>query len=423
MTAGSPFIHRFTAERSEYFYHSLTMEIYDSLSQCPSTEHEHELLRLYREKAAEDRGVVMGTLFITTRCPRECGYCFLAGTEQKDITAEEIDRAIDFMGSGPADLLIYGGEPLLRQDLVEHTADRIKETGAEISLILITGGIPVDPSIVSLLASLDTFIIVSMDGPPQVNNRSRPMKNLQDSFKLAENSFFAFREAGCRVGISVTLTSSNIRDSKNSFLWLMNRFEPDDMGLNPWLHPLKKGSLNSCQASGEEAFLAVTSCMEEAIERGMYVEQLARRTRPFVNRSPRLKDCASSGGRLVVMPGGKAGTCDCMTCRGDHGVSLSDSTGLKELMDGFRDLAPVFFPGCISCPALSICGGGCRYDAFSLSGDLRGIWPERCRFERRFLYWMLEKSIRQGRESLIPAGGFRRKAMPMPVGTMLGEDN
>jgi uncharacterized protein len=225
------------------------------------------------------------------------------------------------------------------------------------------------------------------------------------------------------VGISVTLTTVNIDNSLESFLWLMDNFRPDDMGLNPWLHPLKGGVRNPYQASGEKALDAVTSCMEAAIDRGMYIEQLARRVRPFVNRTPRLKDCASSGGRLVAVPGGTAGTCDCMTVCGDHGVSIRDCSAVSDILKTFRPLAPVNFQGCLDCSALGVCGGGCRYDAFHASGDLRGVWLERCEFERKFLDWMLKRTVRYGRDSLIPSGGFDVSKMPMPVGTMLGERN
>lgn len=421
MTPLSMFVHRFTVDDREYLYNSLSMEIYDSPESLPAPDLETEMLEALRGRAAEDKGIVMGTLFLTTRCPRQCGYCFLEGVGQGDMTGGEIDRALGLMRDGPGDILLYGGEPLLRPDLVAYTAERIRETRGDVNLILITGGIPVDRSLAELLSSLDTFVIVSMDGSPRENNLCRPLKDPGDSFAQAERAFNVFREAGCRVGISVTLSRLNITEARRNFIWLMDRFQPDDMGLNPWLHPLEKGNENPHQIRPEEAILAVTSCMEEALSRGMYVEQLARRTRPFVNRSPRLKDCASSGGRLVVMPGGIAGTCDCMTCRGHHGVSLNDRAGIEELMRGFRTLAPVFFPLCLSCPALTICGGGCRYDAFSHSGDLRGRWPDRCRFERQFLNWMLSRTVREGRESLIPRGGFSRNAMPMPVGTMLGE--
>ena len=38
---------------------------------------------------------------------------------------------------------------------------------------------------------------------------------------------------------------------------------------------------------------------------------------------------------------------------------------------------------------MTVCGGACRYDAFTASGRLDGTDPERCRFELAFLRWMI----------------------------------
>ena len=423
MMTSSPFLHIYKSDGEKYFFHSLTLEFYGSPEEAPSFEDEQKLLKSFRVKAGEDTGIIMGCMFLTTRCPRECGYCFLQGVSQGDMTTAEIDAGLDIIGEGPADLLLYGGEPFLRPDLVMHTIDRIRKSGASINIVVATGGVPVEPALVRELAAEDAFIIVSIDGPPDVHNRARSLLGSGNSFEDAEIAYHAFKDAGCRVGISITVTKNSIATVRDDFQWLMEYFKPDDMGLNHWLHPLKGGRANPFQAKGSGILEAVTSCMEQAIDRGMYIEQLARRVRPFINRAPRLKDCASAGGRLVQIPGGICGTCDCMTVCGDHGVPVKKSLELNDLLSSFRDLSPVNFPDCISCPALALCGGGCRYDAFHASGDLRGRWTERCDFEREFLGWMIERSIKFGRESLIPAGGFKKTAMPMPFGTMIGEED
>jgi len=422
MGEGSLFLHSYTVGGERVFFHSLTLELCGSPSECPDPALERELLRRYRKRASEDRGVVMSTLFLTTACPRECAYCFLADAGARDMTEAEIDRALQLTGPGPADVLLYGGEPLARPGLVSHTLQQVRSSDADLNVLLATGGRPVDSGLAEELASADAFIIVSMDGPPEVHNHLRPLRGGGDSFAGAEATFAALREAGCRVGISMTLTDSSTEGALESFLWLMERFRPDDMGLNPWLHPLPGGGPNPHQVSGERALAAVTACMEEAIDRGMYVEQLARRTRPFANRSPRLKDCAVAGGRLVAVPGGRAGICDCRTACGGQYVPLEDEAALRSMMREALTLSPVLFDDCLGCPALSICGGGCRYDALHASGDIRGRRPERCAFERGFLAWMIGRTVERGRDSLVPAGGFDSHAMPMPVGTMLGED-
>ncbi len=422
MSSGSSFLHTYDVKGEKVYFHSLTLELYRSPAQCPSPEREQELLASYRRKAGENSGIIMGCMFLTTRCARRCGYCFLQDVQRGDMSTAEIDAGLELIGSGPADLLLYGGEPFLRPDLILHVIRRVRNSGAEINLSAATGGVPVDPPLAGELASADAFIIVSIDGPPAVHNSVRPLINGENSFEMAEEAFHLFRNAGCRVGISVTLTEENIETAREDFLWLLDHFEPDDMGLNPWLHPLKGGRANPMQTTGPGILEAVVSCMETAIDRGMYIEQLARRVRPFACRTPRLKDCASAGGRLVQVPGGTAGTCDCMTVCGDHGVNLEDTGDLKGLLSRFRDLSPVNFPDCITCPVLSLCGGGCRYDAYHASGVLSGSRTERCSFEREFLRWMIERSVARGRASLIPAGGFDTCAMPMPVGTMIGEE-
>ncbi len=422
MSFDSPFLHSYESNGKKVLFHSLTLEFYSSLEDVPSPATEQKLLKHAQLKAGEDSGIVMGCMFLSTRCSRDCGYCFLQGVEPGAMNLEEVDRGLDLLGRGPADLLLYGGEPFLQPELIKHVVRRVRETGVEINLSIATGGVSMDTSLVAELAAEDAFIIVSIDGPPSVHNPARPLRNGADSFAEAEKAFHIFKSAGCRVGISVTVTENSIAEVTDNFLWLMDHFKPDDMGLNPWLHPLKGGVANPLQASNEKILSAVTSCMELAIDRGMYIEQLARRVRPFVGKIPRLKDCASAGGRLVQVPNGTCGTCDCMTVCGDHGVPVGDEKALKDLLTSFRDLSPVNFPDCMGCPVLMICGGGCRYDAYHASGSLRGRWSDRCIFERDFLKWMIDRSVIFGRDSLIPKGGFRTEAMPMPVGTMIGEE-
>lgn len=416
----SPFLHKYSHNGKTSFFHSLTLDLFESEEDAPSSEEEAAVLITLQERVAENSGIIMGTLFITTRCPRTCRYCFLQGVPPGDMTGDEIDKAIALLSNDQADLLLYGGEPLLRPDLVQHALNRLKDSPGRINLSLATGGHPVSPDLAAELAELNTFVIVSIDGPPAVQDSVRPHGG-ESSFASAEKTFFQLKEAGCRVGISVTLTTWNIHRMPGDFLWLMNRFNPDDMGLNPWMHPLKGGVPCPGQVSAEEAFDAVTRCMDHAVSRGMYIEQLARRVRPFCNRTPRLKDCASAGGRLVAVPGGIAGGCDCMTVCGDHGVPLDKRDEIEATLDSLRTLSPVNSSSCLSCPVVGLCGGGCRYDGFHSSGKLNGYREERCRFERKFLQWMIERTMESGRDSLIPAGGFSEEAMPMPVGTRICE--
>jgi hypothetical protein len=233
----------------------------------------------------------------------------------------------------------------------------------------------------------------------------------------------------------VTVTEWNLPDLKSSFEYLMDRFAPDDMGLSGWLHPAPGRPAAPGQAGWRPSLEAVISCLETALERGIYVEQLFRRLRPFAASNPRLKDCTSAGGRLVYVPGGLVGQCDCLAAAGIGLVPVGPELPSGPIDPGF---SPVARKGCLSCPALCICGGGCRYDAWCATGDAGGVLEDRCRFEVGLLEWMIGRlhSI-CGRPSLqgrfhVPsdeeralltgrAGCFRREAAPMPVATVYRE--
>ncbi len=128
MAGVSPFLHRYTIGGEDVYFHSLNLELYSSPDEAPDPAAEGELLSSYRSRVARDTGTVMGTFFLTTSCPRDCGYCFLQGVTGGTMTTAEIDRGLELIGKGPADLLLYGGEPLLEQDLIEHTLARVGES-------------------------------------------------------------------------------------------------------------------------------------------------------------------------------------------------------------------------------------------------------------------------------------------------------
>lgn len=65
------------------------------------------------------------TLFVTARCPLRCGHCFyrdeaMAARPEQELTLDEIRQLARRLPSIPK-LILTGGEPFLREDLVEIT--------------------------------------------------------------------------------------------------------------------------------------------------------------------------------------------------------------------------------------------------------------------------------------------------------------
>lgn len=422
------FLHRFVSPGGTgAVFNALTLEVTTD-SRCAGSFDPDAILARYRDFCSSPP-VTMATFFVTGDCPRKCGYCFVPRT-LGSMTASEVENGLellDDLAPGKADILIYGGEPLLRPE----TVLQIIRSSGDRNLCLATGGWDVPREMATALAERNGFVIVSIDGSGDVHNDLRPLPG-GDSHLSAVRTFNAFRHAGCRVGISLTVTRGNANRVREDFSRLMEILKPDDMGINAWMHPKPGSSSNPFEARWEDVFDAVTGCLSDALSAGMYVEQLFRRLRPLVTRTPRLRDCPSRGGRLVFVPGGGVGPCDCMAAAGVN--TARDREGVRALLSSFSKLVPVFREECLDCPCVALCGGGCLYDALACAGHLSGVRDERCRYERALLEWMIGMILdRQPRDrvpgalssgemaSLLPEGVLDSTRMPQPEAMLGGE--
>jgi radical SAM protein with 4Fe4S-binding SPASM domain len=248
-------------------------------------------------------------------------------------------------------------------------------------------GLTVDQA--DVLAKNDVFVILSVDGSPDRNDPVRKAPPGQSAFSIAERAYEMLKSRSCRVGLSVTIGSHNIDTLKTEVDYLLERFKPNDIGLNAFLHRCGNEP-NPFQVNSEDAFEKFMEAFGVTKELGVYAEQPFRRLKPFVFRKPLLKDCSSPGERLVLVPGGKMGFCD--SCFPDNRYFYAFDEFPGEGHPDYRlwaGLSSPEMPGCSQCPAMTVCGGACRYDAFKASGRLDGTDPERCRFERAFLNWMI----------------------------------
>ncbi|RJP78420.1 MAG: radical SAM protein [Candidatus Zixiibacteriota bacterium] len=339
-------------------------------------------------------------LLPTTDCALSCRYCHqrTGRGEARTMTREEIVAGLETCArlctdtTKPLDLLVYGGEPLLAFPLVEEVLRRARPRTFfrqdEVRFCFTTSGLGMTEYQAEVLARHDVFVILSLDGLPPVNDAVRRAPG-EGAFAASERAWNLLTARGCRVGLSVTMGRHNVDDFARQVECLVDRFHPHDIGLNAFLH--RRGDQpNPYQLSTEQAFPALIEGWEVTRRYGVYAEQPFRRLRPFVFRNPLLKDCSSPGERLVLAPGGVMGFCD--SCYPDRRWFYPrEAFPAPDHPDHrlWAGLSSPEMPHCRLCPAMTVCGGACRYDAYKASGRLDGVDPDRCRFEREFLNWMI----------------------------------
>lgn len=110
-------------------------------------------------------------VFLTARCNLKCTYC--GGSIEESVMPPEItydiDELMEFISQDPSpSVAFYGGEPLLRADLMAEIMDRVD---AE-RFILQTNGILLDKVDAEYLKRFST-ILVSIDGRREVTDHYR----------------------------------------------------------------------------------------------------------------------------------------------------------------------------------------------------------------------------------------------------------
>ncbi len=119
------------------------------------------------------------TLHLTENCNMACSYCLREKTS-KDMTMEVLHRACDlaFSKGNKAGLCFFGGEPLLRKDLIYEALDYCEkkslETGIPFGCKMTTNGTLLDEAFLKRAKEADMGIGISFDGKGQDISRRFP---------------------------------------------------------------------------------------------------------------------------------------------------------------------------------------------------------------------------------------------------------
>ncbi len=128
------------------------------------------------------------SLELTKGCNLRCGYCYYAAREEAydprtrmspQIAEQSVDLLLREAQAGePVHLHLFGGEPLLDFDLLRHVVEygerRAREVGRAITFEVTTNGTRFSERVDAFLNAHALHVGVSFDGPPDVQDASRP---------------------------------------------------------------------------------------------------------------------------------------------------------------------------------------------------------------------------------------------------------
>ncbi len=329
----------------------------------------------------------------TRRCNMRCIYCY---EPKLDLDmSEEVVRGIPRLIRRITEerdvekLLIgfFGGEPLLRRDLMEKILDEISvfEEELDIGTGLITNGTLLTRDVVELLSRYEVSMVqVTLDGPRTVHNSRRPLIGNRGSYDLIMSNLEKSVDVIPLLQVRVNVDKSNV----SKVIPLLDDLE--ERGLkkdNVRIYFARVYAATSTNESYRseclyEDYELVLDLVKEARERGFKVFY---RDYP----QPRYLYCAAfTGSHFIIDANG-----DVYTCLGGVGHdeyvvgSVLREKLLGEKLVEWTSRSPMVLEPCSSCVFSPICGGGCGSEAIGYNGGLfhPACPPSRHIWKRRFI--------------------------------------
>jgi len=328
---------------------------------------ELNLLRTSHRRARKQQNHLGLTIVPTLSCNFQCLYCY--ETKKKQTMDKDVEENLLALvrwripKGGHLSVTWFGGEPLLRMDIIERLSRGLmqicEENGAKYSANMITNGYLLNPKNVH---NLKLFKInsaqITLDGPPDIHDRRRPLKKGGETFKKI---FQNVKEASKKISIRLRMNvDDDNRERVGEMLDILNR-----EGLNKRVgfylgqtYPYTSAcsDIAGLCLSDEDFSLLGLETMMEMVQRGF----------SSTFNMPKKKDqhcLADNENSLVITPSGRIVNCwnDVDNFNATTGHLLETETSqMKKNLAKWMNRDP-FALECKDCLLLPICMGGCPY--------------------------------------------------------------
>jgi uncharacterized protein len=201
-----------------------------------------QLLSVEVNPPAIRTGILDAPLFLgiipTRNCNMGCRYCDFAAPKldgaimRLNMARGAVDAYLNLLkaaGREHAEIHFFGGEPFFAmnvvQFIVEYAALRASELKLPIHFEAITNGIYNANSCRWIAEYFDT-IILSLDGPADIQGRQRPARNGHNPFSTIVRNAKIFSESAVELIFRVCVTSETVDRMTEIAAWLGKEFRP-----------------------------------------------------------------------------------------------------------------------------------------------------------------------------------------------------
>lgn len=303
----------------------------------------------------------------TLACNFKCEYCF-EEVKKGTMSNEIVDALINFVEDKAKTINAfsctwYGGEPLLRMDLIEELSSAFKDICREYKIAygagMMTNGFLLTKDVVLKLKELNvTSIQVSLDGPQKVHDPRRPLANGKGSYQAILKNLVEIKDLidlNLRVNVDKTIQEQDFTELLGDLI--QNNLQDKIKLFFGNVEATNEVCINIAEnCYGNKDFSKIEYLLHKtALDKGFSLEKLPSPLASYC--------CAQSINSFIVDPQGGL-----YKCFNDVGITERSCGNLKTSVDPFHpnlfhflNWNPFKNENCKECNILPLCMGGCPH--------------------------------------------------------------
>ncbi|HEX7853416.1 MAG TPA: quinohemoprotein amine dehydrogenase maturation protein [Sphingobium sp.] len=331
-------------------------------------------------------------LNITNQCNLSCTYCYEFGADKiatpegkkKYMSIETAKASVDFLleqsrGRPAVHITFFGGEtlmnfPLLRE-VVGYATGQAMAQNRSIGFSLTTNATLLTDEIIAFLSDNEIGVTVSMDGPPDLQDKRRVYKNGKGSYAVIEPRLrkLIANHRTRAITARVTLTDG-VTDVVRIYRHLKDDLGFHEVGFAPVT--ASDNQAYSIDAEGMESVLdqfhqLADEWLEYALRGRMHgFSNVSETIGELIQGANKSHPCGAGLGLLGVGPSGDLSPCHRFTDADTHTLGHIETgidQGKREDFLSKGHVSAKF--DCSTCWARPLCAGGCHHEAFVRYGD------------------------------------------------------
>lgn len=325
-------------------------------------------------------GIRSITLNVTQICNLHCTYCAAGGDgtygdPQKRISVEKTLPQIKFLLEkvplgGSFHITFLGGEPLLYPEAIELIADYVNliTAGRKIStsFSVVTNGTLVTDKVLQVLTKIQSNVSISIDGPAEINDKSRPQRNGKGSTAAVVEGIHkltAVKEQLGRLILHAVFTRENMEIIK-----AYEYFGQFDVDFYEFTYSVATSDAASSELYTQQMNLVADFAYARGGEKELRKITLFDRYFSALDNQQQTENYCGAGKSYLMIDARN----QIYTCPWEAG-SKKDQVGEGAYLDTLKldELAEPLIEknNCQTCWARFMCGGGCMFIHKSKTGS------------------------------------------------------